>query len=285
MDYKFHFFPWYEHPDYHIENYKNVVITADTDKYFRELKQSTGYNFQKSQIAWYQKKVNSLKEDMKREYPSIPDEAFEQSIEGAYFAKLLSHAEAENRIGHFPYDPQYPVYTAWDLGFDDAMSIWCYQHYGRGYKIIYYYENSGEGFPYYVDHLRSKGFSFDRHKLPHDIANHELGTGKSRLETLQKLGFYNIDTVKRPTTKLDGINAIRNIIPHCVFHEQGCFEGIKKLKHYRKEWDDKHGVWKKNPRHDENSHAADSFQTFALGSESLQDRRPKNLKRTKNRWR
>ena len=37
--------------------------------------------------------------DMRREYPSTPEEAFEASIEGAYFADQLATAELHGRIG------------------------------------------------------------------------------------------------------------------------------------------------------------------------------------------
>ena len=43
----------------------------------------------------------------------------------------------------------------------------------------------------------------------------------------------------------------------------GCDLGLKRLRHYRKEWDDDHGVWKDRPRHDDSSHGADAFLTFA----------------------
>jgi hypothetical protein len=36
-----------------------------------------------------------------------------------------------------------------------------------------------------------------------------------------------------------------------------------RLRHFRKEWDDEHSVWKDRPRHNDNSHGADAFLTFA----------------------
>ena len=42
-----------------------------------------------------------------------------------------------------------------------------------------------------------------------------------------------------------------------------CVLGLKRLRLYRKEWDDQHGVWKDRPRHDEDSHGTDAFLTFA----------------------
>ena len=37
---------------------------------------------------------------------------------------------------------------------------------------------------------------------------------------------------------------------------------MRRLRAYRKEWDESRGVWKDRPRHDEASHGADAF-TFA----------------------
>jgi len=40
-------------------------------------------------------------------------------------------------------------------------------------------------------------------------------------------------------------------------------EAAKRLRAFRKEWDDDRGVWKDRPRHDDASHGADAFLTFA----------------------
>ena len=39
--------------------------------------------------------------------------------------------------------------------------------------------------------------------------------------------------------------------------------GMRRLRAYRKDWDESRGVWKDRPRHDEASHGADAFLTFA----------------------
>ncbi len=64
---------------------------------------------------------------MKREYPSTPDEAFEASLEGAYYADQLAAAELQGRIGNFPAETGVPVDTAWDIGIGDYTSIWLFQ--------------------------------------------------------------------------------------------------------------------------------------------------------------
>ena len=39
-----------------------------------------------AQKRWWVRKAETLGGDMRREYPATPDEAFEQALEGAYFA-------------------------------------------------------------------------------------------------------------------------------------------------------------------------------------------------------
>ena len=49
----------------------------------------------------------------------------------------------------------------------------------------------------------------------------------------------------------------------CGFDERGCSLGLRRLRAYRKGWDEGRAVWKDRPRHDEASHGADAFLTFA----------------------
>jgi hypothetical protein len=92
LDFKFHFFPWQRCKDYHIDP-TGVVIDAPLRKYFDGLEQTAGIVLSSAQQAWYAKKAETQLADMRREYPSTPEEAFEASIEGAYFAEQLTAAE------------------------------------------------------------------------------------------------------------------------------------------------------------------------------------------------
>lgn len=62
----------------------------------------------------------------------------------------------------------------------------------------------------------------------------------------------------------DGIESARNIIGRCWFDAENCKEGIKALKNYRKEFDEKRNVYKDTALHDWASHGADAFRYFAL---------------------
>jgi hypothetical protein len=265
LDFKFHFFPWWKHPGYQLP-VKGVVIPQESEDYFTLLK-SNGIHLSDQQKAWYVKKAAQQEDDMKREYPSTPEEAFESSVEGAYYGRQMAKAEEENRVGAVPHDPALEVETWWDIGMRDSTSIWFVQRERDIYRVIDFYQNSGEGLPHYASVLQSKakkrGFIYSQHVGPHDLKVRELGTGKSRLETARKLGVkFRVCADHRVE---DGIEAVRNGIPKCWFDEEHCAEGIKALKNYRKEWDDKLGTWRKQPRHDENSHAADAFRYGIFG--------------------
>jgi len=89
-----------------------------------------------------------------------------------------------------------------------------------------------------------------------------MATPRTRRGVTHGLGFYPT-VVERPRNKLEAISAARCAFARCHFDEQSCALGLKRLRAYRKEWDEDRGVWKDRPRHDDASHGADSFLTFA----------------------
>lgn len=193
--------------------------------------------------------------------------SFTAAIIGAYYGKLLSEAEEDNRITRVPYDPMYPVHTAWDLGINDSTAIWFAQIFrGGAVNVIDYYESSGVGLDHYADILTKKDYNYGDHLAPHDIEVRELGSGKSRLETAFSLGirFKVIPKMK----VADGINAARMMLPRCYFDRDKTAEGLDMLRQYRQEWDDKKRSFRDAPRHDFTSHAADAFRYLAVGLEN-----------------
>lgn len=266
MDFKFHFFPWWRHPGYVSPPFDWPV---EFDSYFSAL-HGAGIPLTDEQKAWYARKAIQQGSDMKREFPSSPDEAFEAAIEGAYFARELTMARRDGRIGRVPWEPGLPVNTFWDLGMSDQMTIWFHQRVGRENRFIDFYSNSGEGMSHYVRTLREKPYVYGRHLGPHDLAVREIGTGESRAMTARGLGL-RFEVVPRPTEKMDAIESARRILPTCAFDERNCTEGINALSSYRKDWDDKLGTWKEKPRHDWASHPADAFMTFAMGYDPSMD--------------
>jgi phage terminase large subunit len=193
--------------------------------------------------------------------------SFQAAVIGAYYGREMQAAEDEGRIREHVYDPGLAVSTAWDLGISDETSIWFYQQAGFEVRLVDYYASHGYGLDHYVDVLQKRGYErgykYGVHLLPHDVEVRELGTGRSRIETLRGLGLNCSVVPKLPVE--DGINAVRRLLVRCWFERDHCEEGIKALRQYRREWDDIRKTFLARPCHDWTSHAADSFRYLSLG--------------------
>ena len=263
MDFKFHFFPWWQSTEYQLDP-EGVTIPQRLEEYFSELKSKYKIDLSPEQKAWYYKKEVVMGDDMGREYPSHPDEAFSQAIEGAYYSNQMANAELDGRITNVPYEPLLEVHQQWDLGINDAMVIWLFQVDRSGARrYIGVIEGSGEGLEYYARVLSSYPYRWGKTIVPHDIRVRELGTGISRYDKLVELGFKNI-VIAPQVSKTEGIDAVRALLPRCWFDLSKCSRGIDALRQYRKEWDSKAGCWKNSPLHDWTSNFADAFRMGAL---------------------
>ncbi len=189
--------------------------------------------------------------------------SFEASIRGAYYAKEIARAREEGRICNVPYEPELPVFTFWDLGISDYTSIGFYQIVGKEKRMIDYYQNNGFGLEHYAKILREKPYFYDAHFFPHDVEVKELGSGKSRRETLETLGIVVSRVPNIPV--MDGINAGRLAFSSLWIDQTKCEQFLDAISQYRQEWDDKKGMFRDNPLHDWTSHAADMHRYFAVG--------------------
>ena len=196
------------------------------------------------------------------EYAQEFECSFEAAIAGSYYGDLLASAQREGRIGRVPWEPRLPVVTAWDLGIDDATSIWFCQTVGAELRLIDYYEASGVGLDHYAKNLHDKPYAYGAHYLPQDASVRELGTGRSRIETLTSLG---IRARLAPGLGIeDGINAVRLTLPRCWFDQAACARGLEALRHYRRDRDERSGTFRLRPVHDWSSNAADAFRYLSV---------------------
>lgn len=189
---------------------------------------------------------------------------WDAAVKGAYYGRQITDAELDGRIRSVPWDPALPVTTAWDLGMNDSTAIWFLQGLGSEIRAIDYQEFQYTGLPEIVRELRKKPYDYQTHIAPHDIRVCELGTGVSRYETAMKLGltFQVCKNIK----VMDGIDAVRNMIPKMWFDESNCQLGLDALRMYRTEYDEKRGIHSLKPLHDWASNGADSLRYFAVGS-------------------
>lgn len=262
QEYRLHFFPWWENPEYATRS-EEIVVPQRLQDYFQKLDMMYGIKLDNRQRAWYTVQEKTLHEDMWSEFPSFPEEAFQVAKEGAYYARQFQDIYRDHRICGVPYDRHLPVYTAWDLGMSDETSIWFFQFYGKEIRVIDYYQANGEALGHYANVLLEKEYRYGGHFAPHDIAVRELSSGVSRLESARKLGI-NFERIPTNLDLAGGIENVREMLGYCWFDEAKTEIGRKCLEAYRREFDEKNNCYRSHPLHDWSSHGADSFRTMAM---------------------
>lgn len=264
-DFKFFFFPWWRAEEYTLP--QSTAPTSPEDEiYFDRVELEIGRPIDQGKRNWWLAQERDLGGDMKREYPATPTEAFEQALEGAIFADQIATAYKHERIGNYPVDPSRGVSTFWDIGQADETAIWLAQDYNAETRFVGYYENSGEGIEFFLrwlkDWAEEHNATWNKHYLPHDGDKKTFWTPEGSMALMSNLGF-NPEIVSRTPRKFDAIQIARRKFQMAVFDESACKKGIDNLKKYRKEWDEKRGVWRDYPYHGPESNGADAFMTWA----------------------
>lgn len=194
--------------------------------------------------------------------------SFTRGAEGSYYGKYIQEARDQERITWLPIVPDLPVLTAWDIGIGDANAIWIVQPLQNGkINCLHYVEEAGRSLGQHIQYLENWKAKhkaiWGRHFVPHDMVNKEYSSGLQRIDAARNLG-YEMTLV--PRLRIDeGIQAVREILPLCNFHDKECHRGIKCLDFYRKKWNDTGKVYYDEPFHDQWSHGADAFRMLAVG--------------------
>ncbi len=288
LDYKFFFFAWWQDARNVLsaEEVPEVDISDELAKYFGKIEDEVGCRIFPNQRAWYAKKLAEQKHKMKREHPSTPKEAFEGSVEGAFYGTELAIIEREGRICDLPFIPHLPVYTFWDIGRRDATAIWFMQKVGPWYHFIRYYENSNKGADHYarlINRLRDEeGYRFHTHYIPHDGANTDWSVtdNRTRQQVLEDLKIGHVVVVPRVEHLMDGIEQTRQMMARCKFDAVGCGEtepgsgrgGLMSLRAYRAEYDEKSKTWSDGPIKSWANHGADAIRQCAQGFDRPSDK-------------
>jgi len=193
--------------------------------------------------------------------------SFSASIPGSFYAAEMALVRAEGRIiADVEALPDRPVHRAWDLGVTDSTSIWLYQTQGGQIVLLDHITSNGVGVEWYRDELfrlyEQRGWMHGNDYVPHDAKVKEWGSGRTRVETMSGLGLSPM--LVPLSTVEDGINAVRRMLPLCIFHPRCEDGGISALEQYRREWDDDKKCFKPTALHDWTSHPADAFRYLAM---------------------
>lgn len=219
--------------------------------------------------------------------------SFEAAVLGAYYGEEFAILEARGGVTFVPHDENFPVHTAWDLGYSDDTGIWWYQVIAGEVRILEYYGMNGKDMQHYIEQIRGKAIKNDEWKIrkdapiiygedlvglahrrkykyglfhfPHDARAKTLASGgRSIQETAwQAFGTGNVRIVPGISVQ-DGIQAVRAMLPRTYFDREKCADAVELLKLYQREWDDDKKIFRDQPRHDFTSHCADSLRMLAI---------------------
>ena len=267
LDFKFFFFPWYDEPTYRLQ--ERFDIPESFEDYFEQIKHDDGIELDNEQKRWYVKKEsNQMGEEMKREYPATPKEAFQQQLKGAIFGQQMRAAydDSPPRVGPVPFKRGVPVNTFWDLGRSDATAIWFHQKVGAFDHFIHYHEHSVVDLTYYIEKLREferkHGYQYGTAYLPHDGSAKRLESLAGSAEDILRTYGFKVRVVPRTPFKLKSIEETRKKFDSCRFDETRCEKGLVCLENYQWTWDDEQKRISYAPLHNHASNGADAFQVF-----------------------
>jgi len=260
LEYKFFFFAWHEVEEYRVYD-DHLVLSQETKDYFRILKDDEHIECDEAQMKWWQLKKKDLKEDMFREYPSYPDEAFKVSVEWSYYSKWINKVFEEQRCCKVPYDKNLPLYTAWDLWgtwWGDNMDIWFFQVYWKEFRFVDWFTWIGFSIKeIHSEVLKDKWYNYERMFLPHDAEVESMNDHKTRSAQLKEL-WYEVTTLER-TAISDRHDNVRDNFQNCWFDKSKCEKPLDILRSYKKKWNESTWDWMQEAEKNVARHTADSF--------------------------
>lgn len=222
---------------------------------------------------WFPEVLAKEKDSLRRKdysaYLNVWEGQCKKTVDGAIFGDEIRIATEQNRITNVPLAAGVPINTFWDLGMSDSTAIWFVQIVGMEYRVVDYYESSGQKMAHYIEVLAERGYKYGEHCLPHDAEHDQLAAAKTIKQQLQdalrdnpKLG-QSVRVVPRIAKKALAIDAARSIFPQCVFDRVKTKDGLQCLRHYAYAINLDTGRVSKEPMHDRWSHGADAFLCFA----------------------
>jgi PBSX family phage terminase large subunit len=193
-------------------------------------------------------------------------------IVGSVFGRYI----VQENVGYYEYNPKYPVYTGWDIGYSDRTAIWFFQRIDGNFYFIDYYENHFQPLDHYLQFLDNKPYKYDNQLMywPHDGANHEWALGFSRRAIAVEKGWTPF--ILPRMSEQDQISLVRQTLNKCYFDQDRSGLGLNRLKNARYEYIEKYGIFQDSILHDEESDGAKAFIYSIVGA-SFKDPEKKYL--------
>lgn len=214
-----------------------------------------------SDNPWFPPELDLERRQLKRrdpvEYETVWEGKCRPAVDGAIYLNEVRRVEESGRFRPVPYDPMLKVHTAWDLGFNDALTIICFQRSSSEVRIIDYIEDSHRRLDEYVGELKRRDYNWGTDWLPHDGNSRNLQTGQSARDVLVAHG-RDVQVIPRDDPER-GIRHARMVFDRCYFDKTKSARLFECLKRYRRAINASTGE-AGQPVHDEYSHGADAFR-------------------------
>lgn len=258
-DFRFWFFPWYLDPTYTLDGDASS-IPPDVTRYLSEKEDELGFHFTPGQRLWYAKTKAEQGIFMFREYPTTPEEAFMAPVEGSIYGDTISSIRAAGQIRDFIWDRAFPVWSVWDIGWDDSTSIWLFQVVNREVHWLWNTRQRHQTAAQMWARVAKLEIPIAGTFLPWDSRSTDAASGVTYKGEIEKAGATNV-RVLPPTREIwAAINAARDILHRSFIHRTHCSGGIESLEAYHTKDAASNGTVSKEPVHDWSSHDADSFR-------------------------
>jgi phage terminase large subunit len=230
-------------------------------------------------------------EERPDQYEHIWEGAYVSTLVGAYFAKHITQAKAEGRIGRVAADPLMQLRAFVDIGGTgrqaDAFTMWVAQFIGKEIRILDYYEAVGQPLGAHLQWMRSKGYTPDKLQiwLPHDGNTQDKVFDVSYKSALGDAG-YAVEVVPNQGkgAAMQRVECARRLFPAMWFNLATTEPGLEAVGYYHEKRDENRGIGL-GPEHDWSSHGADSFGLMAIVADSIgASIAPKPIKYRGNRY-
>jgi phage terminase large subunit len=209
------------------------------------------------------------------QYDHIWEGGYVSVVEGAYYAKHLTQAREQGRIGRVAPDPLLKTHLFFDIGGTgaraDAVAIWACQFVGKEVRALNYYEAVGQPLATHLNWMRDKGYEPKRCQvwLPHDGDTNDKVYDVSYASAI-KAAQYEVEVVPNQGKGAASarIEALRRLFPSIWFNQDTTQGGIDALGWYHEKRDEIRNIGL-GPDHDWSSHGADAAGLMAVVAERL----------------
>lgn len=208
-------------------------------------------------------------------YSHVWEGEFLTVMTGAYFAKHITEAKEQGRIGRVAADPLMSLRAFVDIGGTgrnaDAFAIWIAQFIGKEIRVLDYYEAQGQPLATHLAWMRSKGYTSDKLTiwLPHDGNTNDKVFDVSYKSALTDAGYAcEVVPNQGKGAAMARVECARRMFPQMWFNEATTQPGLDAVGWYHEKKDETRNIGL-GPDHDWSSHGSDAFGLMAIVADTV----------------